>query len=83
MWQRFAIEEVKDFPFCTLTHCNIAKTNPQAFSTECVEDFPNQLHSVRRRPIGKPPTASAVGGFHLPTKRREVLSKLGKEARLR
>lgn len=83
MWQRFASTWVKDFPFRTLTHCNIAKTNPQTFSTERVEDFPDQLHSVRRRPIGKPPTADAVGGFHLPAKRREVLSKLGEEARLR
>ena len=83
MWQRFASAWVKDFPFFTLTHCNIAKTNPKTFSTECVEDFPDQLHSVRCTPIEKPPTASAVGGFPLPTKRREGLSKLGKEARLR
>lgn len=65
MWQRFSSAWVKDFPFCTLTHCNIAKTNPPTFSTECVEDFPDQLHSVRCTPIEKPPTASAVGGFHL------------------
>ena len=75
MWQRFASTWVKDLPFCTLTHCNIAQTHPKTFSTECGEDFPEQLHSVRRRPIGKPPTASAVGGFHLPAKRREGLSK--------
>lgn len=83
MWQRFSSAWVKDFPFCTLTHCRIAQTHPQTFSTECVEDFPEQLHSVRCTPIGKPPTADAVGGFHLPAKRREVLSKLGEEARLR
>lgn len=75
MWQRFASAWVKDFPFCTLTHCRIAQTNPQTFSTECVEDFPDQLHSVRCTPIENPPTADAVGGFHLPAKRREVLSE--------
>lgn len=63
MWQRFASAWVKDFPFCTLTHCNIAKTNPQIFSTECVEDFPEQLHSVRCTPIEKPPTQLLCRGL--------------------
>lgn len=63
MWQRFSSAWVKDFPFYTLTHCRIAQTHPQTFSTECVEDFPDQLHSVRRRPIEKPPTQLLCRGL--------------------
>lgn len=72
MWQRFSSAWVKDFPFCTLTHCRIAQTHPQTFSTECIEDFPDQLHSVRRTPIEKPPTADAVGGFFTSLRSEEL-----------
>lgn len=72
MRQRFSSAWVKDFPFRTLTHCSIAKTNTKTFSTEYIEDFPNQLLSVRCTPTEKPPTASAVGGFFASLRSEEL-----------